>query len=114
MTTTTSTPTTTATAKIILQIQIATSKKIIITTKLIQIIAVEYTPKIMMGTNFPFFVTVYIIICTTYMLIISTTHGKCCLSILSMALFISQYNKIQYKYYYDQSKLEEAQSSVII
>ena len=37
-----------------------------------------------------------IIIHTTYMLFISTSHGKCCLSILSMALFGSQYNKIQY------------------
>ena len=30
------------------------------------------------------------------MSIISTTHGECCLSILSITLFGSQYNKIQY------------------
>ena len=96
MTTTTPTPTTTVTAKIILPIQIAPSKKIIITTIINQIIAVECTPKIMMGTNFPFFVTVCIIIHTTYMSFISTTHGKCCLSILSIVLFGSKYNKIRY------------------
>ena len=32
----------------------------------------------------------------TYMSIISTTHGECCLFILYIALFGSQYNKIQY------------------
>ena len=94
---TNSMPTTTVTAKIILPIQIAPSKKIIITTIINQIIAVGCTPKIMMGTNFPFFVTVCIIIRTTsYMSFISTTHGKYCLSILSIVLFGSKYNKIRY------------------